>query len=160
MKTRKFRNRDAAEVSMIMTAAFSSFLKEKFNEKDRKHFSPGVLRKTSNFKGYASGTVSYVAEEKGRIAGYIKGTASENGLGSLEVVGISPEFSGRGVGTLLMKELEKFWKRKKQRKVHTCVSAHNKKALLYYIKNGFIPVGYRKDHFRKGVDEIILDRFL
>ncbi len=160
MNTRKFKNYDASAVSKIMNAAFSSFLKEKFNESDRKHFSPGFLKKTSNSMVYGLETVSYVAEEKGRIAGYIKGTASANGLGSLEVVGISPEFFGRGIGTLLMKELEKFWKRKKQRKVHTCVSAHNKRALLYYIRNGFIPVGYRKDHFRQGVDEIILDRFL
>ncbi|MBI4025006.1 MAG: hypothetical protein HY360_08490 [Verrucomicrobia bacterium] len=29
-----------------------------------------------------------------------------------------------------------------------------------YISNGFVPVGYRKDHFKVGVDEIILDRFL
>lgn len=34
------------------------------------------------------------------------------------------------------------------------------KTLIYYIESGFIPVGYRKDHFKAGVDEIILDRFL
>ncbi len=31
---------------------------------------------------------------------------------------------------------------------------------MYYLKHDFIPVGYQKDHFFAGVDEIILDRFL
>ena len=37
---------------------------------------------------------------------------------------------------------------------------HNKKAVMYYLKHDFVPEGYCKDHFREGVDEIILGRFL
>jgi len=65
-----------------------------------------------------------------------------------------------GAGKLLMCRAEKFWKARGMRKISTCVSAHNRRALLYYIKNGFVPEGYRRDHFKKGIDEIILGRFL
>ena len=94
------------------------------------------------------------------ILGYICGTAGDSGLGSLEVVGVDPESFHKGVGKTLMSRLEQFWRENKQRKVRTCVSAQNTRALIYYISNGFIPAGYRKDHFRPGVDEIDLDRFL
>ena len=160
MKIRKFRPEDAEEVSKIMIAAFKSFLGDKFDKGDLKSFSPKVLKKISNTRSYDGEVVSYVAEEKGKILGYIRGSAHINGLGSLEVIGVDSNYFHKGVGTKLMKKLEEFWRRKKQRKISTCVSAHNKRALIYYIKNGFIPEGYRKDHFKVGVDEIILGRFL
>ena len=160
MKIRKFRPDDSKEVSKIMIEAFRDFLKDKLDKWDFKSFSPQILRKISNTKSYDGEVISYVAEEKGEIVGYIQGSAHMNGLGSLGVVGIDPNAFCKGIGTKLMKELEKFWKRKKQRKIFTSVSAHNKRALIYYIKNGFIPEGYAKDHFKKGVDEIILGRFL
>jgi len=160
MKIRKFRNEDATDVSGVMIEAFSSFLKERFNAADRKHLSPENFRKISNMSGKTSETISYVAEENGRIIGYIRGIVTINGLASLEVVGVSPDVFHKGVGTLLMEKLEGFCRMKNQRKICTCVSAHNKRALIYYIRNGFIPCGYRKDHFRPGVDEILLDKFL
>jgi len=160
MKIRKFKGQDAKEVSRIMITAFKSFLGDKFDKLDLKSFSPPILKRVSSTRSYDGEVISYVAEEKGKILGYIRGSAHINGLGSLEVVGIDPNTLHKGIGTKLMGELEKFWRRKKQRKISTCVSAHNKRALIYYLKNGFIPEGYRKDHFIVGVDEIILGRFL
>lgn len=160
MKVRKFKREDARAVSKIMVEAFRSFLGDKMNELTLKSFSPNRLKKISHSKGDDCETVSYVAEEKGEIVGYIRGSASLYGLGTLAVVGISLSHLHKGIGTRLIKELEKFWRKRKMRKVSTCVSAHNTRALIYYLRNGFIPVGYQKDHFREGVDEIILDRFL
>jgi ribosomal protein S18 acetylase RimI-like enzyme len=160
MTIRKFTPGDAGAVSRVMGSAFRSFLKEKFTDLDRKRMTPSFWRRTALVKGAFSETVSFVAEDQGRIIGYIKVTADRNGLGSLEVIGVSPDCFNKGVGRLLMKEAEKFWRKKALRKISTCVSSHNTGALIYYLKNGFIPVGYRKDHFRVGVDEIIMDRFL
>jgi ribosomal protein S18 acetylase RimI-like enzyme len=160
MQVRKFTAEDADAASAVMKAAFRSFLGDKWTETDDRYFAPEVIRQRAHRKDELSETVSYVAVEEGEIVGYIKGTASENGLGTLEVVGIRPSHFGKGVGTALMKALEEFWDAKGLRKVSTCVSAHNKAALLYYIKHGFIPEGYCRDHFREGVDEIMLGRFL
>ena len=155
MKVRKFKPQDAKEVSRILYKAFKTFLGNKIN---RGHFSPENLG--GNVKGKDYEAVSFVAEENGKILGYISGSAHKRGLGSLGVVGVRTDVFHKEVGAALIKALEKFWKRKKLRKVSTCVSAHNKRALMYYLKHDFIPVGYQKDHFFAGVDEIILDRFL
>ncbi|MDD2706909.1 MAG: GNAT family N-acetyltransferase [Verrucomicrobiae bacterium] len=159
MTTRKFKKSDAPEVSRIMIAAFKTFLGRKWNWIDEKHFSPKTLAAASNTQSELDEAASFVAVEGKTVLGYIRGTASACGLGSLEVVGVDPATLHKGVGKALMKALEDFWRQKKQRKVHTCVCAHNSRALIYYLSNGFIPAGYRKDHFKPGVDEIILDRF-
>ena len=160
MQVRRFTPEDAEEVSTIMKEAFQSFLGDGWTQKDDKYFAPEIYRRSADKKDLLSETVSYVAVEADEIIGYIKGTASENGLGTLEVVGVKPSHFGKGVGKALMKALEEFWASRGLRKVSTCVSAHNRKALIYYIKNGFIPEGYCRDHFREGIDEIILGRFL
>jgi ribosomal protein S18 acetylase RimI-like enzyme len=160
MKIRKFKSEDAQVVSKIMNEAFKACLGDKMDAFDRISFSPEILRKISHGNSFDGKKASFVAEEKGKVIGYIRGSVKLCGLGSLEVVGISPSAFSKGVGTALMKGLEKFWRQNKMRKISTCVSAHNTRALIYYVKNGFVPEGYQKDHFKKGVDEIILGRFL
>ncbi|MCX6992137.1 MAG: GNAT family N-acetyltransferase [Kiritimatiellaeota bacterium] len=160
MRIRKFRAGDAATVSKIMQAAFKSFLGDKWDWIDEKHFAPKTIRAASHSKSAFGETIAYVAVEGRRILGYIRGSSSICGLGCLDMVGVEPNTFQKGVGKVLMKALESFWRQKKQRKAHTSVSAHNTRALIYYISNGFVPVGRQKDHFKPGVDEIILDRFL
>jgi ribosomal protein S18 acetylase RimI-like enzyme len=160
MRIRKFRAEDSKAASRVMTRAFMSFLGARVKEKDLHYFFPAVLRKVSFGKGYGSETVSYVAVEGAKVIGYVRLTASKTGLGSLEVIGVDPDYFGTGAGERLMQASEKYWKRKNMRKISTCVSAHNARALVYYVKHGFIPEGYRRDHFREGIDEIILGKFL
>ena len=160
MRIRKFRPEDSKQASRVMVKAFMTFLGDFASEKELKYLTPSALKKMSRARGYGSQTLSYVAEEKGKIIGYTRVTASRTGLGSLEVIGVDPDYFRKGAGTKLMEASEKFWKRKNLRKISTCVSAHNRRALIYYIKHGFIPEGYRRDHFRVGVDEIILGKFL
>ena len=76
------------------------------------------------------------------------------------MVRVAPECHARGIGSLLMARAEAFWTEHKQREIHTCVSAHNQKALMYHLKHDFIPEGRCRDHFLDGVDEIMLGRFL
>ncbi len=159
VRVRKFREEDAGEVSEILRRAFKSFLGEKFDKTDERHSSPQAV-KQRNKKDSFSETVSYVATENGKTVGYISGTANISGFGSLEVIAVDPECFSRNIGRQLFHVLEKFWIKKNLRKAETCVSAHNKRALIFYLRNGFIPVGYRKDHFKTGVDEILLDKFI
>ena len=160
MRIRKFQEADAREVSQIMQAAFRSFLAERFTKAHENRFAPSVLAGSSLGKSRFSETISFVAVAGRHIVGYIRVTSDVNGLGRLEVIGVDCEHFGKGVGNLLMKAAERFWIRKKQRKISTCVSAGNERALIYYIKHGFVPEGYCRDHFVPGVDEIILGRFL
>ena len=160
MKIRKFQKRDAAQASKILRTAFRSYLAERYTKDLEDRFAPSVLAGDSSAKSRFSETVSFVAVDGQKVVGYIKVTSDKNGLGSLQVIGVDPDYFGIGIGTLLMKAAELFWARKKQRKISTCVSAINRRALIYYIKHCFVPEGYCRDHFIPGVDEIILGRFL
>jgi len=160
MKVRKFQSADAPVVSKLMIAAFKAFLGDKMNAWDRKWLSPKILKAVSHSKSFDGKVISFVVEENGKVLGYIRGSANVCGLGTLDVVGVDPACFHKGVGAALMKALEKFWRQNKLRKVYTCVAAHNKRAFIYYVKNGFVPEGYQRDHFKKGVDEIMLGRFL
>ena len=143
-----------------MILAWKSFLGDKYTRDDEEFWLPDRLEEGSLVRSRLSETVSFVAEEERNVRGYVRVTSHRNGLGTLEVIGVDPGSFAKGVGALLMKEAESYWRRTGMRKISTCVSAHNKRALLFYIKHGFVPEGYRKDHFREGVDEIILGRFL
>jgi len=160
VNVRNFEVTDAQPASKILCNAFRSFLGNKFDKNLVVHFSPEELVKVINSKGKFHESKIFIAEEDGKVIGVVKVTAGTNGLGLLDYIGVDPECPVHGVGTLLMKKAEEFWEKNNQRKIDTCVSAHNTKALIYYIKNGFVPEGYRKDPFHKGMDEIILGRFL
>lgn len=160
VNVRPFETKDAQRVSDILVAAFKSFLKDRFNENDTAHSRPAELIKGAHVKDQFMESRTFVAEEDGKVLGVVKVTARTNGLGMFDVVGVDPNCHAHGIGALLMARAEAFWAEHKQRKIDTCVSAHNKKAIMYYLKHDFIPEGYRKDHFREGVDEIILGRFL
>ncbi len=150
---------DAPRASAILNAAFRGFLGDKFPE-DSPHFHPDILIATARVEDPFMSSRIFVAEQQGKVVGVVKVTAGRNGLGVFDYIGVDPDSHTRGVGSLLMAKAEEFWRDHHQRKIDTCVSAHNTKAIKFYLKHGFIPEGYRRDHFIVGVDEIILGRFL
>ena len=154
---RPFRAGDGAGASAVMTAAFKTFIPAAHWKTILAGFTPECLEAASLSGG--DGSVAYVATNGGEIVGYVSGSASPYGFGSLSVIGVDPRRLHRGVGTLLMRRMVTFWQRRGMRKVSTCVSAHNGRAFQFYLSHGFRPVGYQRDHFMVGVDEVILDRF-
>jgi len=159
MQIRTLDAKDAERASAILIAAFRGFLGERFDEGTAAHFQPGELIRTAHVEDPFGVSQIFVAEDGARLLGVVRVTARTSGLGMFDYVGVDPD-GPPGVGSLLMARAEAFWAEHKQRKIDTCVSAHNKRALRYYLKHDFIPEGYRRDHFREGVDEIILGRFL
>lgn len=154
VRIRRFRPDDAAGVAAVMSEAFGSFLHGKAAQPLLAHLSdPGTYRPCGPT------TVAYVAEDAGRIVGYVSGSVNPCGFGTLSLIGMKQSHFSHGVGTRLMQRMVAFWRRRDMRKATTCVSAHNARALVFYLKNGFTPVGYQRDHFIEGVDEVILDRF-
>lgn len=157
---RPFRSGDGSKASAIMVAAFKTFIPRVHWRTVFAGFSPEHLEAASLPDSGQGGSVAYVAEHGGKIVGYVRGTANAFGFGSLSVIGVSPRHLHRGIGTLLIRKMVAFWRRQHMRKVSTCVSAHNGRAFQFYLSHGFRPVGYQRDHFMEGVDEVILDRFL
>ena len=157
---RPFEKKDTQRASEVLIAAFRSFLKDRFDEGSAAYFHPEVLMKEAHVGDQFMVSRIFVAEQDGDILGVVKVTARTNGLGVFDYIGVDPNSHAHGIGSLLMAKAEEFWAEHRQRKIDTCVSAHNKKAVMYYLKHDFIPEGYRRNHFREGVDEIILGRFL
>jgi len=160
MIARSLKAKDADRASEVLINAFKSFLGDKVNGSLKKHFIPKTLIKEANVKNKFFVSKIFVAETNGKVIGAMKVSAGINGLGTFDYVGVDPECHTKGIGKFLMKKAEYFWAKHNQRKISTCVSAHNKKAIMYYLKHDFVPEGYRRDHFFEGVDEIILGRFL
>lgn len=156
---RQFRPDDAEAASKVMVEAFESFLPAKNRRKVLDGFSPANLRGTSTLGIKDAEAACYVAVVDGKVAGYIRGSINPFGFGSLSVIGVSQSCCRRGVGSALMRKMKGFWRKNGMRKASTCVSAHNSRALIFYLHHGFRPVGYQRDHFLPGMDEVILDLF-
>lgn len=157
---RLFRRDDADQASTVMIEAFTSFIPAQGRRQVLAGFAPEKLRETSTFGQKDAAAACYVAVDEGKVVGYIRGSTNSFGFGTLGVIGVSPRCFHRGVGSLLMRKMVAFWRKSGMRKVTTCVSAHNSRALSFYLSHGFRPVGYQRDHFLVGMDEVILDRFL
>lgn len=157
---RQFKPEDAEQASAVMIAAFRSFLPARNRRMVLDGFAPARLRPTSTFGQRDATAACYVALDQGKVVGYVSGAVNAFGFGTLTVIGVDPDCFHRGIGSLLMGKMVAFWRRQGMRKVSTCVSAHNSRALVFYLKHGFTPVGYQRDHFLEGMDEVLLDRFL
>lgn len=153
---RLFKNSDAKVISEILFNSFKTFFKDKITEM----VPPEEWEDTAKVANANYENAIFVAEQDGVVKGFLSATADlKYRLGALNVIGVDPECHAKGIGTALFHEAEKFWIERKMRKVWTCTSTTNSKALIYYIKQGFTPEGLRKNHFYDGIDEITLAKF-
>ena len=150
---REFQESDAGQVSEVYFYSFKTYLKERMETdapRPVEYWLPALRHMQTN--DYDN--ITFVAEEDGKIIGCISITAAlKRGLGSLQRIGVSPECAGKGVGKMLFKAADEFWRKHKMRKVATCVSSINPTALKFYQSCGFHIEGTLKDHFFEGVDE-------
>lgn len=56
----------------------------------------------------------------------------------LVVIGVSPEYQGRGYGTILLREFERRAIEKGLKKIHLSVKKDNAQAIGAYLKNGWV----------------------
>lgn len=161
---RDLREEDAVAISLVLREGFSwwyDFQRKQgkdaqwmYDAQSPEHVREDAIRKDENSK-------SLVAEVNGKVIGYISASFNPGPrLGVIGIVSVDPEHHGRGIGTELMRAAIGFLKSKGARKVWTTVSTINTKAIIYYIRNGFMPEGVLKDHFADGIDEIFMGMFL
>jgi len=111
-------------------------------------------------KGMREGK-ALVAEIGGKIAGfivfYVTGAFPLGGY--IGLLGVFPNFRGRGIGKILLKTAEKeiF---KSSINVFLLVSSFNRVAITFYEKNGYQRVGEIPDAIVAGHSEIIMRKTL
>ena len=157
IKIRKFEDRDAARVAVIMFESFRAVFGDLLGTKPREE---SYWKEISHSNHGGVIMTSFVAELEQEVIGYLRVSVNpENGLGVLEVIGVDPHCFSRGTGKALFAAAEEFWKQNNIRKVYTCTSHINTNAQAFYKKLGFVEEGRLKDHFHKGLDEIQLGKF-
>lgn len=107
-----------------------------------------------------------VAEHNSQLIGYIRadgGRYKRNRHSVYIVMGILHSFIGQGVGTMLLKELERWAIRNKNHRLELTVMVHNEAGLALYKKMGFEIEGTKKHSlFINGsyVDEYYMAKLL
>ncbi|WP_219975616.1 GNAT family N-acetyltransferase [Rubrobacter xylanophilus] len=114
----------------------------------------------------ADNSTILVAEASGRLAGYLEAHGGEyrrNRRTAELVIGILQEFAGRGIGTALMSEAERWARRHGIHRLELTVMEHNETAISLYGKMGFDVEGRRRDSLfveDSFVDELYMAKLL
>jgi ribosomal protein S18 acetylase RimI-like enzyme len=104
------------------------------------------LKETAEFhlKGGTRDMVALVAEDKGKVVGFVLGRVSgpefgsKESLGWVSVVGVDKAQRGRGVGTLLGEGLLDAFRAKGVKRVRTLVDATDEALLNYFRSLGML----------------------
>ncbi len=135
MKFRKFKKRDIRQIAEIKNSVFS-----KFNHSE--YFEKGAIKWYLNFANpkmsdaklleafhISDESIFYVAEEKGKIIGYIKGGADR-----ISNLFVKEEHHKKGVGKKLVKLLEVEAKKQNSKEIKIRSSIY---AVPFYQKMGY-----------------------
>lgn len=155
---RKFEERDAERVAEIMYESFKTVFKERWESE--KKGNGDSYKKCVHNETPTSVTTAFVAEQDGKVIGFLHIDANlHRKLGILHSIGVDPNVFARGVGKAMVAEAEKLWRKHRMRKIYTCTSHINQRALAFYKSLGFEEEGVLKSHFFDGIDEIQLGKF-
>jgi len=97
-----------------------------------------------------------VAEEGGKVVGYVIGLVRKWGEGHVVSLAVHPEYRRKGVATALMKELLRRFNDKGVRAARLEVRVSNEAAIKLYEKLGFKKVGIIKRYYADGEDAYLM----
>ncbi|MEE8885746.1 MAG: ribosomal protein S18-alanine N-acetyltransferase [Eubacteriales bacterium] len=119
---------------------------------EKKNFS--VPWKAKDFAAYIDrdDAIFLVAEEEGKIAGYI-GFYGIPDEGDITNVSVDPSFRRRGIGRALIKELERRTESRGITKIFLEVRESNEPAIRLYEQEGFRQVGVRKEYYHSPTED-------
>ena len=98
-----------------------------------------------------------VAEESGRVAGYI-GSQTCGDESDVMNVAVHPDFRRRGMAEALVNSLTEELKKIESRCLTLEVRASNVPAIALYEKLGFVEIGRRKNYYRNPREDALIMR--
>ena len=104
-------------------------------------------------------TLVLVAEENSELIGVAMGRVGEEGVSMLGFLGVRPKNREKGVATQLLDRFIEEARKRKAHKVWLYTAPNLQAAIRLYIKAGFVPEGYLRNH-SYGQDLIIYSKFL
>ncbi len=121
----------------------------RIGEKTRSVYQPDLWEDRVTYYLRRDPEGSVVAESGGRVVGFMLGDvrAGEFGIeepsGWIEVIGVDPEFAGRGVGTALAAEMLARYRSRGIRRVRTMVDEAMPQVERFFVRTGFAPDSLR-----------------
>ncbi len=106
--------------------------------------------------------VAFRGEELVGVIGYFRDYFSTDYSYSLGWFGVRRKFKRNGIGTKLLKKVERNLKamRDINRKLFVSTEDSNKEAKSFYTENGFRTEGVIRDYYGDGEDQLIMSKFL
>ena len=152
MKIRKLKKEDSVkdlvELSYIMIKDYEIHHKEFFHLK--KNFNKKILEPHFHNSLKSKDTQTFVAEENGRIVGFITVELRERfplyhvkKLGFISALVIFPEHRRKGIAQKLLDEAINWLKAKKVKYFELDTAVKNTGALKFYEKNKIFPIKYK-----------------
>lgn len=89
------------------------------------------------FQEYMGKGIFLVAEEDGKIVGFITGEFMLGSYIYIDVLSVDSTLRGKGIGKDLVRNFEKLAKKKGVKFVHLTAPKFNKKTVKFYEKNGY-----------------------
>jgi len=136
-------------------------------ELDKICFAADIAYSRREFRGLlrARATVGVVAEEGRELAGFcVAQRVPDSGSGRTQLVGhivtidVAPGFRRRGVGRLLMLEVESRMRAAGAALLRLEAAEDNLPALRFYEALGFEPVGAFPDYYRSGLGAVVMEK--
>ena len=150
---REFQADDADKAAEVYYESLKTYLGERAVKRPPEYWLNSI--KNEDFDN-----LSFVAVDGTTVVGCITITSAlKRGLGSLQRIGVDPEYAGKGVGQMLFDAADKFWRERKMRKVFTSVSSNNPGAIRFYERCGFTREALLRAHYYPDVDEYIMSFF-
>jgi ribosomal-protein-alanine acetyltransferase len=125
-------------------------------------FTTDILSRRS-FRRFlaAPGATLIVAEEGGKLAGYVLvHYPPRSRLARLYSIAVAPHIGGRGLGPRLLAAAEETAKRRGRRAMRLEVHEHNTRAIARYEKSGYRLFGRHRDYYDDHGDALRFEKSL
>ncbi|MGJ7913089.1 N-acetyltransferase family protein [Neobacillus sp. LXY-1] len=115
---------------------------------ERKTTTEQQRKQLEHIKQQSNSTIFVAEQEKGKLVGYliaIGGSVNRTKHSAYLVIGILEEYSGRGIGTSLFQQLEKWAINSNISRLELTVVTQNEAGVALYKKSGFEIEGIKRN---------------
>ena len=165
MIIREVKRSDAEKLAVLMQQVDESAEYMLWEKGERSFQTENLLKRIESLQESENSTI-LVADDGNNLIGYlfvIGGNARRQKHSGYVVVGIHSDYRGKGIGTLLFEELDRWATKRSLHRLELTVVTHNEAGLTLYKKQGFEIEGTKRDSlFIDGeyLDEYYMARLL
>ena len=120
---------------------------------------PQVVERMRNSIQSPQGINLLAEEDAGSVIGVAMGNFVEDGIARLGFLGVIPTYRRKGIGSSLLRRFQEEAEKKGAHKVFLFTAPSLQPAIRLYLKEGFVPEGFLRNHYHHQ-DFIIYSKFL